>query len=197
MPAEASTRSRGDETRREGRDGPRETARETARGVRPGPYDRPAGIERALEGSSKGKGRGVPGSFLTGSNMMPVSRPKALDRAKKCPFLLRIFHKIGGHHGLEAFAVRGKEPVDTELQVYIWHDMTLRELADLVKDVAPEARSHNAKLAFRLIYPDKAGRNVMTELGTVTAAKRGPDDEKPLSASKFQTGDLLDLAIYV
>eukprot|EP00446_Apocalathium_sp_SHHI-4_P028146 CAMPEP_0177228788 /NCGR_PEP_ID=MMETSP0367-20130122/41344_1 /TAXON_ID=447022 ORGANISM="Scrippsiella hangoei-like, Strain SHHI-4" /NCGR_SAMPLE_ID=MMETSP0367 /ASSEMBLY_ACC=CAM_ASM_000362 /LENGTH=37 /DNA_ID= /DNA_START= /DNA_END= /DNA_ORIENTATION= len=36
----------------------------------------------------------------------------------------------------------------------------------------------------------------MTELGEVSTGKRGPDDMKPLSTSKFQTGDLLDLAIY-
>merc|ERR1719401_2062339 len=107
-----------------------------------------------------------------GGGGMAASRPKTFDRGKTCPFLLRVFHKIGGHHGLEAFSVRGKEPVDDELQVYTWPDVTLRELADLVKDVAPEARSQSARLNFRLIYPDKAGKNVMTELGTVTSAKR-------------------------
>merc|ERR1711972_1172693 len=112
-----------------------------------------------------------------------------------CCFLLRIFHKVGGHHDMSAFAVRGKEPVDDELQVYTWPDVTLRELADLIKDVAPEARSRNAKLHFRLIYPDKTGKNVMTELGQITTSRRGQDDDKPLSSSKFQTGDLLDLAI--
>ena len=97
---------------------------------------------------------------------------------------------------MKAFAVHGHEPVDDELQVYAWPDVTLRELADLVKDVAPEARALSAKLHFRLIYPDRQGKNAMTELGTVTAANKGPDDDKALSASKFQTGDLLDLAIY-
>ena len=138
---------------------------------RPGPYDR--------------RGKGSKGSGRL-----------RLDRSKTCPFLLRVFRKISSHHGLEAFAVRGQEPVHDELQVYTWPDVTLRELADLVKDVAPETRSEGARLNFRLIYPDKAGRNVMTELGTVTSSKRSPDDEKPLSASKFQTGDLLDLAIF-
>mmetsp|Transcript_70941 Transcript_70941/g.178902 ORF Transcript_70941/g.178902 Transcript_70941/m.178902 type:complete len:161 (-) Transcript_70941:64-546(-) len=142
---------------------------------RPGPYER--------------VGFGGKGGIMGGV------RPR-LDRSKTCPFLLRVFHKIGSHHGLEAFAVRGKEPVDDELQVYTWPDVTLRELADLVKDVAPEARAPSAKLHFRLIYPDKTGKNVMTELGQVTSAKRGPDDDKALSTSKFQTGDLLDLAIY-
>ena len=72
----------------------------------------------------------------------------------------------------------------------------MRELADLVKDVAPEARARSAKLHFRLIHPDKQGKNVFNDLGQVTAAKRGPDDNMALLASKFQTGDLLDLAIY-
>ena len=84
-----------------------------------------------------------------------------------------------------------------ELQIYTWPDVTLRELADLVKDVAPEARTPTSKLSFRLIYPDKAGKNVMTELGTVSAQQRGNHDGKTLSSSKFQTGDLIDLAIYV
>eukprot|EP00931_Biecheleriopsis_adriatica_P088874 TRINITY_DN63101_c0_g1_i1.p1 TRINITY_DN63101_c0_g1~~TRINITY_DN63101_c0_g1_i1.p1 ORF type:complete len:230 (+),score=44.88 TRINITY_DN63101_c0_g1_i1:72-761(+) len=139
---------------------------------RPGPYD----------SAAKGKGRGPPPR-------------KALDRSRICPFLLRIFRKIGGHHGIEAFAERGKEPVDEELQVYAWPDVTLRELADLIKDVAPEARNPNARLSFNLIYPDKTGKNVSTAIGTVTYTRRGPDDDKALSSTKFQTGDLLDLAI--
>mmetsp|Transcript_6993 Transcript_6993/g.15063 ORF Transcript_6993/g.15063 Transcript_6993/m.15063 type:complete len:213 (-) Transcript_6993:169-807(-) len=209
-PAEATGRSsrggdgeRNGESRREGRERgivPRALDRALQDTVgssrqdnvrRPGPYDRP-GLGKGGYGIGKG-GVITTGSTFPSSRAPPV---KTLDRSKTCPFLLRVFHKIGGHHGLEAFAVRGKEPVDDELQVYTWPDVTLRELADLVRDVAPEARSPSAKLNFRLIYPDKGGRNVMTELGTVASSKRGPDDEKPLSASKFQTGDLLDLAIH-
>eukprot|EP00427_Karlodinium_veneficum_P041646 CAMPEP_0169264258 /NCGR_PEP_ID=MMETSP1016-20121227/44960_1 /TAXON_ID=342587 /ORGANISM="Karlodinium micrum, Strain CCMP2283" /LENGTH=137 /DNA_ID=CAMNT_0009347469 /DNA_START=53 /DNA_END=462 /DNA_ORIENTATION=+ len=122
-----------------------------------------------------------PGATKSGS-------AKRLDRDRTCCFLLRIFHKVGGHHHLSSFSERGKEPVDDELQVYTWPDVTLKELADLVKDVAPEARSITAKLHFNLIYPDKAGKNVMTELGAVTASRRGADDDKTLSSSKFQTG---------
>lgn len=61
-------------------------------------------------------------------------------------------------------------------------------LADLIKDVAPEARDPKVQLAFNLIYPDKTGKNVSTSLGTVTCSKRGQDDDKALSSSKFQTG---------
>merc|ERR1719491_503245 len=139
-------------------------------------------------------GKGRPGPYGKGGGK---GRPPPLDRSKTCPFLLRIFHKIGGHHGLEAFSVRGKEPVDSELQVYTWPDVTLRELVDLVKDVEPAARETNARLCFRLIYPDKTGKNVMSDLGTVNVGKPGSDDQKQLSSSKFQQGDLVDLAIFV
>merc|ERR1719356_46953 len=134
----------------------------------------------------------------------PTSRPgpytpsapaKKCEREKTCPFLLRVFFKMGGFHGIEAFQERGNEPVDSELQVYTWPDVTLRELVDLVKDVEPAARNRNATLSFRLIYPDRSGKNVMSHLGTVDLAKPGSDDHKQLAASKFQPGDLIDLAI--
>lgn len=38
----------------------------------------------------------------------------------------------GGHHTVEDFSVRGKEPKD-EVQIYTWRDATLRELTDLVR----------------------------------------------------------------
>eukprot|EP00933_Yihiella_yeosuensis_P015652 TRINITY_DN13587_c0_g2_i1.p1 TRINITY_DN13587_c0_g2~~TRINITY_DN13587_c0_g2_i1.p1 ORF type:complete len:193 (+),score=40.70 TRINITY_DN13587_c0_g2_i1:77-655(+) len=169
-----------DRDRRRGEDRDRgPVRRDSGAGLAPrtGPYEHVGG---------KGKGRG----YVAG----PPRR--ALDRSKTCPFLLRVFRKIGGHHDIDDFAERGKEPVDEELQVYTWPDVTLRELSDLVKDVAPEARTPGARLSFRLVYPDKTGKNVMTDLGAVTAMRRGPDDDRPLSSSKFQTGDLVDLAIY-
>jgi len=96
---------------------------------------------------------------------------------------------------LRDFAVRGKEPVAEELQIYTWTDATLREIADLIKDVSPEARERNARLQFKLIYPDKAGRNVMTDIGMIHSQRRGRDDLKTLQAAKFQIGDFIDLAI--
>ncbi|PQP99949.1 histone deacetylase complex subunit SAP18-like [Prunus yedoensis var. nudiflora] len=61
---------------------------------------------------------------------------------------------IGSHHNNEDFVVRGKEPKD-EVQIYTWKDATLRELTDLVKEIAPEARRRNAKLSFAFVYPDR------------------------------------------
>lgn len=191
-----------DRDRREGRTAAEGLARElraaaaAAAGSAEGPVRPAVGGSAAAAATARpgvtdpAKGKGI------GKGRIAPPPRRGLDRSRTCPFLLRVFRKIGGHHGIEAFAERGKEPVDEELQVYTWPDVTLRELADLVKDVAPEARTPNARLAFRLIYPDKSGKNVMTDLGSVTCTKRGPDDDKPLSSTKFQTGDLLDLAIY-
>jgi histone deacetylase complex subunit SAP18 len=67
--------------------------------------------------------------------------------------LLRVFTKIGVHHTVKDFAARGKEPKD-EVQIYTWRDTTLRELTDLMKEVAPAARKQDARLSFAFVYPD-------------------------------------------
>ncbi|CAK7335416.1 unnamed protein product [Dovyalis caffra] len=117
-----------------------------------------------------------------------------IDREKTCPLLLRVFTKIGSHHKLEDFVVRGKEPKD-EVQIYTWKDATLRELTDLVKEVAPEARRRNAKLSFAFVYPDKHGRFVLRVVGMTHSSGRRPDDLKALAELNFQIGDYLDVAI--
>ncbi|GLT90956.1 hypothetical protein SLE2022_088700 [Rubroshorea leprosula] len=128
----------------------------------------------------------------------PAVRPRLdpIDREKTCPLLLRVFTKIGSHHSEEEFAVRGKEPKD-EVQIYTWKDATLRELTDLVKEVAPEARRRNAKLSFAFVYPDKRGRFVMRLVGMTHSYGNGRrlEDNKALAELGFQIGDYLDVAI--
>ncbi|KAF5460756.1 hypothetical protein F2P56_020602 [Juglans regia] len=126
------------------------------------------------------------------------TRPRfePVDREKTCPLLLRVFTKIGGHHNEEDFAVRGKEPKD-EVQIYTWKDATLRELTDLVKEVAPEARRRNAKLSFAFVYPDQRGRFVLRTVGMTHSYgnSRRVEDSKSLGELSFQIGDYLDVAI--
>lgn len=124
--------------------------------------------------------------------------PITVDREKTCPLLLRVFSKRGVHHRLEDYAKRGHEPVDDEVQIYTWPDATLRELADLIAEVRPEARGRHTRLGFAFVYPDRRGVNVMKVVGEVfsSADRRGPDDEKQLHQLQFQTGDFLDVAIY-
>lgn len=111
--------------------------------------------------------------------------------------LLRVFTKIGGHHADGDFAVRGKEPKD-EVQIYTWMDATLRELTDLVKEVAPEARRRDAILSFAFVYPDKRGRFVVREVGKTFSQPNGrrlDHGSKALGELNFQIGDYLDVAI--
>ncbi|CAA2992937.1 Hypothetical predicted protein [Olea europaea subsp. europaea] len=127
----------------------------------------------------------------------PGPRSEPVDREKTCPLLLRVFTKVGGHHTDGEFAVRGKEPKD-EVQIYTWMDATLRELTDLVKEVAPEARRRDAILSFAFVYPDKRGRFVVREVGRTFSYPNGrrPDSgSKALSELSFQIGDYLDVAI--
>lgn len=127
----------------------------------------------------------------------PPRPPPVVDREKTCPLLLRVFTKTGGHHTVEDFAIRGKEPKD-EVQIYTWRDATLRELTDLVKEVAPAARRREARLSFAFVYPDRRGRNVIRMVGVTHASggRRGGDENRTLAELSFQTGDFLDVAIY-
>ncbi|PWA99917.1 Sin3 associated polypeptide p18 [Artemisia annua] len=101
-----------------------------------------------------------------------------------CPLLLRVFTKVGGHHNQAEFAVRGKEPKD-EVQIYTWMDATLRELTDLVKEVAPEARRRDALLSFAFVGKTFSYPN----------ARRPDDGSKALGSLSFEIGDYLDVAI--
>uniref|UniRef100_A0A8R7QPI0 Histone deacetylase complex subunit SAP18 n=1 Tax=Triticum urartu TaxID=4572 RepID=A0A8R7QPI0_TRIUA len=117
---------------------------------------------------------------------MARPRPEPIDREKTCPLLLRVFTKVGGHHLNEEFSERGKEPKD-EVQIYTWKDATLRELTDLVKEVALPARKRNARLSFAFVYPDKNGRFVVKQVGSTFSYGHGRgDDAKSLGDLGFQ-----------
>jgi len=125
------------------------------------------------------------------------ARPQPVDRTQQCPSLIRIFYRIGGHHGLHAFEEKGPELIDSELQLYSWPDATLMDLVDLTKDVLPEARIDGVEFSFRLIYPDKHGQNMSVALGRVNSWRSTGTERVTLGSTKFQVGDLIDLALYM
>ncbi|ERM96316.1 hypothetical protein AMTR_s00001p00193310 [Amborella trichopoda] len=157
-----------------------------------------AAVAEAQQSRQGGRPLPPPPQPRMGGPPPPPSRPRSepVDREKTCPLLLRVFTKIGGHHTKEDFVVRGKEPKD-EVQIYTWKDATLRELTDLVKEVAPAARRRDAKLSFAFVYPDKNGRFVVKPVGMTHAYGnvRRLDDAKALADLSFQIGDYLDVAI--
>ncbi|OMP00491.1 Sin3 associated polypeptide p18 [Corchorus olitorius] len=138
----------------------------------------------AAEAQKRQSGRPLPQS-ARGPPPPPRPRFEPVDR-----------EKIGSHHSNEDFAVRGKEPKD-EVQIYTWKDATLRELTDLVKEVAPAARRRDARLSFAFVYPDTKGRFVVREVGKTFSYgnARRVDDIKTLAELRFEIGDYLDVAI--
>lgn len=91
-----------------------------------------------------------------------------------CPLLLRVFCKEGGHHRAEEYA--GTQVPPEELRIYTWYDCcgvflgalsltgfvfwfrmdaTLKELAQLIKEVNVAARWASARLVFAAVYRDK------------------------------------------
>eukprot|EP00245_Coleochaete_scutata_P009818 TRINITY_DN3327_c0_g1_i1.p1 TRINITY_DN3327_c0_g1~~TRINITY_DN3327_c0_g1_i1.p1 ORF type:complete len:160 (-),score=20.20 TRINITY_DN3327_c0_g1_i1:36-470(-) len=139
---------------------------------------------------------GVQGRSVAAPTDSHPRASKMIDREKTCPLLLRVFTRNGGHHTLDEFAQRGREPKD-EVQIYTWPDATLREITELVKEVQPSARRRDAHLSFAFVYPDRRGRNVMRVVGKTTSGNpRGTDDSKSLAELMFQTGDFLDVAIF-
>lgn len=97
----------------------------------------------------------------------------------------------------EDFAERGKEPTD-EIQIHTWPDATLRELADLIKEVRPVARRRTARLSFAFAFPDqRSGQFLVKELSVVHNSRTTPTDTRTLRSYRFQPGDYLDVAVYV
>ena len=116
-----------------------------------------------------------------------------LDRTKTTPFLIRTFFKVGDYPQIDSL---DKLPVSEELQIYAWPDSTLREIADVVRDILDEAKAKNSKQSFRLIYPDLNGKHQYIELGVLSNTTKGFADNLALSAVKFHPGDYLSIAIY-
>ncbi|KAF6133928.1 hypothetical protein GIB67_040692 [Kingdonia uniflora] len=155
-----------------------------------------AGVAEAQNRPGRALPSAPPLSQSRGLPQFARSRTEPVDREKTCPLLLRVFTKVGGHHSNEDFAERGKEPKE-EVQIYTWKDATLRELTDLVKEVAPAARRRDAKLSFAFVYPDTRGRFTVRPVGMTLSYGNGRrfEDNKALADLSFQIGDYLDVAI--
>ncbi|MCL4125424.1 UNVERIFIED_CONTAM: hypothetical protein GTU68_063241 [Idotea baltica] len=105
--------------------------------------------------------------------------------------MLRVFCSNGRHNTFQDYR-RGNTPPN-ELQIYTWMDATLKELADLVLEVNPDARRSGTVFDFMLFFPDLVKPIPRTrELGSVIVGQKGFDDQKTLkqlgyvfNASKF------------
>lgn len=123
-----------------------------------------------------------------------INRRRFLLFLQVCPLLLRIFPRKGSQHRLEVFSNRDRLP-EQEIQVHTWQDASLREIADLIQDVNPDAKKPNARISFSFVYPDRTGRNTMRNVGVVHSTRTSNDDHATLRELKFQTGDYLAVAV--
>jgi hypothetical protein len=66
------------------------------------------------------------------TNVRPSERQhtptQKVDREKSCPFLIRVFYKVGSTHRVDEFD-GDKRPAE-EVQVYSWFDANLREISE-------------------------------------------------------------------
>jgi histone deacetylase complex subunit SAP18 len=123
-----------------------------------------------------------------------------------------VFIQSDVHHPASSFAVRGEEPNQDSIVIYTWKDASLRELAELIQQVNPEARSPNRDISFAFVYPDRTGTNVVKHVATISSAVRrggggggrgrgaagassSSSDSKTLQELKFETGDSLSVAL--
>jgi histone deacetylase complex subunit SAP18 len=137
----------------------------------------------------------------------------AIDRKKTCPFMIKMYCRINGHHRMDEFNPP-RFPVDDEMIVYTWKDATLKELSLLVREVLGSAdlpggikgTDANLKFSFNLLYPDvrRAGVFTMKPLGwafeggeTEAQARQLVDSsERTLESLRFMPGDFIDVAIF-
>ncbi|KAI8372894.1 Sin3 associated polypeptide p18-domain-containing protein [Radiomyces spectabilis] len=120
-----------------------------------------------------------------------------VNREKDCPFLLRVFTRLGGFHAARQFSLEGV-PEEDELQLYTWKDATLEELAQLIREVIPDAQHPDARIVFRLIYLDSDRAMFRSRnLGRVTYIEPSADQSKTLDECNFVIGDYLDVAIHI
>lgn len=143
----------------------------------------------------------------------------AYDRKKSCPMYVRLFCRLNGHHRPEEFAPLTSEGLapnpslplslspailSDEVTIYTWWDATLRELADLLREVNEECRGPTVYFSFALVWSDLRGRTQVKPLGGIGGAGRGPSEGAPRHASdgrtlrdlRFLQGDFIDVAIY-
>mmetsp|Transcript_28461 Transcript_28461/g.71482 ORF Transcript_28461/g.71482 Transcript_28461/m.71482 type:complete len:147 (-) Transcript_28461:308-748(-) len=123
----------------------------------------------------------------------PETDKKPVDREKVCPFLLRVFIKVGANFREENFA---RSTITEDVQIYTWFDASVRELTALIKEVCPEARERNAALNFAFVYPTRRGVMVVRPVARSFSRRKSADDAKTLQELRFEVGDFLAVSVF-
>ncbi len=77
-------------------------------------------------------------------------------------------------------------------------DATLKELSGLIKEVHEDSRRRDARFSFRSVFQtNRGGQWSSRDLGIVYNARATRDDEATLMDKRYQSGDIIDVAIYL
>ena len=142
------------------------------------------------------------------------TKSSSIDRKKKCPFMVKMYCRINGHHRLEDFAPP-RFPIEDEMIVYTWKDATLKELSLLVREVLGDSdlpggikgNDPALKFSFNLLYPDvkRSGAHFLSKQmgwafeGGETEARLHQlidSSTKTLDNFRFVPGDFIDVAVF-
>lgn len=137
-----------------------------------------------------------------------------IDRKKTCPFMIKMYCRINGHHRLDEFSPP-RFPIEDEMIVYTWKDASLKELSLLVREVLGDSElpggsrgsDANLKFSFNLLYPDtkRTGSHFLSrplgwafEGGEPEARAHQLIDSstRTLDSLRFIPGDFIDVAVY-
>ena len=120
-----------------------------------------------------------------------------VDRAKTCPFLIRVFYKKNEYNALKLFR---DEEFPPELNIYTWEDADLKEIADLIYSALkgdPLGRYDVYK--FSSVFYDTKGKLIRKGLGSVDIkndrSKFNHNSTTTLKKFGFNIGDYLDVII--
>ena len=121
----------------------------------------------------------------------------SIDRAKTCPFLLRIFYKVNGYNSLRNFSGDNFPP---ELDIYTWEDANLKELANFIhKALKDTVLGMYDYYKFSRIHYDMKGTLLSDEIGAVVIkdkkSRLNYNEKKALKDIGFQIGDYFDINI--
>ncbi|KAJ3037467.1 Histone deacetylase complex subunit sap18, partial [Rhizophlyctis rosea] len=124
------------------------------------------------------------------------SSKKKIDRETTCPFLIRTFVRMNRMYERQEF-IPGNLP-KPEAALYAWKDTTIAELASLLGDQYPEARSRTARIIFRILAHDSLSHDAHREREASRAIqnwKPSSQDQKTLADTRFELGDFLSVGI--
>ena len=106
-----------------------------------------------------------------------------------------MYYKENDEHTLLQFDNKEKILESEEVKIYTWKDATLRELADLVKEMVPAAKKKDATIEFYIVYLNFYGKYKKRLAGSVSSIGKGKEDYSTLEEINMRIGDLMDVKI--